>query len=55
MTDVVQITVNADGSVRAAVGTSRNTFSDGSEYENLMKAADWADSLVYNLEGDECG
>lgn len=47
--DALTITVNADGTATATVGNAQQTFPD------LHAAVEWAETLLYDLEGEVIG
>lgn len=49
MTDCMMVKTNDDGTVTATVGPMQQTFTD------LYTAVEWATSVLYELEGEECG
>ena len=49
MAETLAIAVNADGTATATVGNARQTFPD------LHSAVEWAETLLYDLEGEDSG
>lgn len=49
MVEALKITVNADGTATAEVGSTVKTLPD------LRSAVTWAEALLYDLEGEESG
>ena len=49
MSEALTIAVNDDGTATATIGAAQQTFPD------LHTAVEWAETLLYDLEGENSG